>query len=117
MTEYIRQRAGRVRSRPALCDECLCLRSGRQHPEFERIAARGDVNLELVSTGELSDEDLFGERILDVLLDRSLERPRSVLLVVAVLDQEVSGRGRELQAELLFRQTAANVLEQHRDDL
>ena len=64
-----------------------------QGPEGQPLAVGRDIHLDLVAPAELAHEDLLAERILDVLLDRPLERPGAVVLVVAVLDQEVD-RGR-----------------------
>ena len=78
---------------------------------------RRDVDLDLVPPRELAHQNLLRQRILDELLDRPLERPRAILLVVAVLHQEVGRRLGEAERELLLRQPLANVLEQHADDL
>ena len=64
-----------------------------QRPEGQPLAVGRDVHLDLVAAAELAHEDLLAERILDVPLDRPLERPGAVVLVVAVLDQELD-RGR-----------------------
>src|SRR5712691_5058239 len=49
---------------------------------------------------ELAEQDLVGERLLDVLLDQARHRPRPHLLVVAVGDQPVAGLVRELDGDV-----------------
>src|SRR5579872_3331060 len=46
----------------------------------------------VAATLQLAEQDLVGERLLDVLLDHARHRPRTHLLVVAVLDQPGLGR-------------------------
>src|SRR5690348_8162055 len=64
-----------------------------QRPEDQPLTVGRDVHLDLVAASELAHEDLLAERILDVPLDRPLERPGAIALIVPVFDQEV-GRGR-----------------------
>src|SRR5581483_9193580 len=64
----------------------------RQYAEVQPLAVRRDVDLDLVALREVAHEDFLRERILDELLNRSLERTRAILLVVAVLHQEVGRR-------------------------
>ena len=72
----------------------LGLRSrARQDTEVQPFRTiRRDIDLDLVAFREVAHENLLGERILDELLDRPLERTRAVLLVVAVLHQEIGRR-------------------------
>src|SRR5690606_27796701 len=45
----------------------------RAGPEREALPVARDPHLDLVSGAELRDEDLLGERVLEVALDRPLE--------------------------------------------
>src|SRR5213078_3286111 len=98
-------------------DFWLRLGSAGQDPKLEMLAVLRDANFELVASRKLSDEDLFGKRVLDEALDRPLERPRAIVLVVSVLDEEIRGRIGELERQVLLRQPLPDVLEQYPDDL
>src|ERR1043165_1556096 len=110
MTEYIRRRADRVRAGRPFESNRLCLRACGQDPELECIAAWRDVDLQLVTASELADENFLGERILDVLLNRPLQWPSAVLLVVAMLDEEIGRRARQFERQLFLRQPATDFL-------
>src|SRR5687768_11928655 len=60
-----------------------------QRPEHQPLAVGRDVHLDLVAPAELAQQDLLAERVLDELLDRPLERSGAIVLVVALLHQEV----------------------------
>src|SRR3990172_2387231 len=62
-----------------------------QHSEDELIAFRAHVHLDLVARREIAGQDLLGERILHVALQRALERASPEMLIVPVLHQEVRG--------------------------
>src|SRR6185437_4746070 len=91
--------------------------AARQDPKVQPVAISRVIDLDLVALGELSHEDFLRKRVLDVLLDCPLERPRSVLLVVTMLHQELGGRVGELERQLLLRQPLPHVFEQDRHDL
>src|SRR5437762_4158220 len=95
----------------------LRLRTAAKYAEIELLTVCGEVHFDLVALGELGEQDLLGERVLDVLLDRSLQRACSELLVVAVLHQERRCRLSELQGELFVTQSLLHILEQDRDNL
>src|SRR5437762_5063545 len=71
----------------------LRLRTAAKYAEIELLAVSGEVHFDLVALGELSEQDLLGERVLDVLLDRSLQRACSELLVVARSEERRVGKG------------------------
>src|SRR5882724_2947576 len=56
-----------------------------QRPEREPLAIGRDIHFDLVAAAEIPHEDLLAQRILDIALDRALERARPVTLVVPVL--------------------------------
>src|SRR4029078_705420 len=78
-----------------------CLGGAGRHPERELVLLRGDVDLDLVPLGELAEEELLRERVLDVALERPLQRARPVRLVVPLADEEVGGRLGEPEGDLL----------------
>src|SRR5687768_5315069 len=80
----------------------LSLGRTRQHSEVELVSAGSDIDLYLISLCELADEDLLRQRILDVLLDRPLQRPRSEFFIESVLYQERGSRIGELERQLLI---------------
>ena len=49
---------------------------------------------------DVAAKDGLGERVLEVVLDRAAQRAGAVLLVVALLDQELLRLGRELERDL-----------------
>src|SRR5206468_13038108 len=75
-----------------------------ESPERQALLVGRDVDFDLVAAREVADQDLLREGILDVLLNRALERPRAVVLVVAVIHEEVARRRRQPQRELLLAQ-------------
>src|SRR5688572_18964025 len=97
-------------------DHCpLRLRPGpREGAERQLVLPGCDIHLDLVAPGELAGQNLLAQGIFDVALDRALERPGSVGLVIAMLDQEIGRGRRELD---LVPDPALHVLEQHPDDL
>src|SRR5688572_20870871 len=85
-----------------------------QRAERKPLAIGRHIDFDLVSSSEVSQQYLLAERILDVALDRALQRAGAVVLIVAVLDQELDRGRRELD---LVAQAALNLLEQDRHDL
>src|SRR5213593_868322 len=43
----------------------------RERTELQALAVAGGIHLDLFTAGELADQDLLGQRVLDVLLDRA----------------------------------------------
>src|SRR5882672_11214374 len=68
------------------------------------------------SGAKLALQDLLGERILDALLDRALERARAVHRVIAGLAQVIAGRVVEHEFDVTFGQALAQVSELDVDD-
>src|SRR5216117_2009356 len=87
------------------------LRAG-ECPERQALLVGSDVHLDLVALCEISDEDLLRQRVLDVLLNGALEGPRAVVLIVAVIDQEIRRRLREAQRQLFLAQALLHVARQ-----
>src|SRR6478736_8759412 len=56
--------------------------------EHELLVARGDADA--IARDELALQDLLGERILDLLLDGALERPRPVHRIEARLAEKIA---------------------------
>jgi hypothetical protein len=63
-----------------------------------------------VAADELALQDLFGQRVLDLLLDRALERPRAVHRVEAGLAELVE-RASSSSSDVALRQPLAQVPE------
>src|SRR6185312_4533678 len=84
-----------TRSRFALAraGQLFRLRRNRTFDELEAdiVRARRLVldqhDADMAAALELAEEHLVGQRLLDVLLDHAGHRPRTHLLIVAVLDQ------------------------------
>src|ERR1700757_4807858 len=98
---------------------CTCASAARRAPligpgKGELAAAHADADA--VAGHELSLQDLLGERILDLLLDRALERSRPVHRIEARLAEKVPCCivQREVHAALL--QALAQVDELDVDD-
>src|SRR4051812_19608047 len=82
----IRTRRRRVRRLPREpARSGLGLGAG-QRPESQPLTIRRDVHLDLVAAAEIAHEDPLAQRVLDVPLNRPLERPGPVVLVVPLLD-------------------------------
>src|SRR5688500_14586448 len=62
---------------------------GRNDLEARRIVL--DPDLDLAAIGELAEQQLLGERLLDLLLDQTAHRSRTVELVVAAIGQPFAG--------------------------
>src|SRR5205823_3939581 len=88
-----------------------------ERAEPQAFLVRGHVDLDLVAPRELADQDLLRQRILDVLLDRALQRARAEVLVIAVVHEETRGRGRQPERELLVAQALLDLAQQDRHDL
>src|SRR5690606_27070782 len=93
-----------------------CL-AGRWDPELERPALRSHVHLDLVAARELAHQDLLRERILEVTLDRPAERTSTEALVVAVVDEVLDRRIRQLELQLLLLEPALDLREEDMNDL
>src|SRR5690606_16256413 len=101
-------RTGRADARPASGA------GGREGTEGEVLAVGCDVHFDLVAPAELPEHDLLAEGILDVPLDGTLERPRAIVLVVALVHEERRGRRREPD---LVAEPPLDLLEEDLDDL
>src|SRR5690606_39583998 len=84
----------------------------REDPDLESVACRVHVHLELLARGEIADQDLLRERILDVALNRAPQRPGTELLVVTLVDEEVERILREGHVQPLLGQARVHVLHQ-----
>src|SRR5690606_22335772 len=71
-----------------------------RHPEFQTVAIRCHIHLDLVALRELAEQDLLRQRVFDVALDRSLQRTCTVRFVITVLHEKLRGRHREAEREL-----------------
>src|SRR5215208_2747982 len=80
------------------------LRLGRRarDSELELGPVGRDVDLDLVPLRKLTQEDLLRERVLDVALDRPLQRPGPEVLVEPVLGEELRGCLREPESQLFL---------------
>ena len=67
----------------------LGLRLG-ERAELELLTIGAHVDLDLVAGSELAQQDLVGQGVLNVALDRALQGPRPERLVVAMLDEELT---------------------------
>ena len=66
---------------------------------------------------DLAGQDRVGEQVLDVLLDRALERPRAELGVVALLREPILGaRPVSFERDLLLGEVLREARELHVDD-
>src|SRR5678816_881229 len=117
--KYTRRAAGQVQLDQPAARSPKGLRLGRacQDTEVQSLRTVGShVHLDLVASREVAHQNLLGQRVLDELLNGSLERTGTVLLVVAVLDQEVRPRIGELERQLFLGQPLPHVFEQHAHD-
>src|SRR3990172_2338343 len=102
--------AGRtVSPAPASAAATSTRRTGRvlrlgagQGPELQPFTIERGIHLDFVAATEVPLQDLLGQRVLDEPLDGALQGPRAVVLVVAVLHQEVRARVGEAQGELFL---------------
>src|SRR5262245_54399206 len=83
--------------------------------ESERVALDDDADH--VAGTEIAAQDTLCERILQLLLDRALQRPRPVDGIEARLREAVARSGIELEADLALAQASLQVLELDIDDL
>ena len=83
---------------------------------LERQAVLAAVDDDARAGRELTREHALGERVLEVLLDCPLERPRAVLRVPADLGEEVLGPVGELDAELALGEALRELPELDVDD-
>src|SRR5262245_46830297 len=67
-----------------------------QRAEDQLVAFGRQVDLQLFSPAQVARQHPLAQRILDVLLDRALERASPVILVVAFGNQEIGRGGGEL---------------------
>src|SRR5262249_53890434 len=82
--------------------------------EDELPVARGGADA--IARDELALQDLLRERILDLLLDGALERPRPVHGIEARLAEKIACRIIERQVHVAFLQPLAQVHELDVDD-
>src|SRR5690606_41254585 len=80
------------------------------------LAARRAVHDHRVPRLELAAQDAPGQRILDVALDRALERPGAELRVPAHFREHVLGRFGDDEAELALREELGELGELDIDD-
>ena len=66
---------------------------------------------------ELGEEDLLGQGVLDLALDGAAQRARTEHGVVALLGEQVLGRGRELDAHVLVLEPLVELGDLEVDDL
>src|SRR5688500_9030685 len=85
-----------------------------QCPERQPLAVGRDIDLDLVAAAEVAHENPLAERILDVALDGPLQRAGPIVLVIAVLDQELYRRRGELD---LVAQPPLYLAQEDGDDL
>src|SRR5687767_8567942 len=102
--------------RPSVPHWSGVVRRACQDPKLQLGPVGRDIHLDLVALRELAEEDLLGERILDVTLDGATERTGTVGLVVPVLHQEIRARIREPELQLFLGQTLPDVLQENLDD-
>ena len=62
-------------------------------------------------------KDGLGERVLEVVLDRAAQRTRAVLLVIALLDEQLLGLNRELEGDLPLDQALGELRDLEVHDL
>src|SRR6202012_4076930 len=75
--------------------------------EFTAVHANADA----VTGGELVAQNALRERVLDLLLDRALERPRAVHWIEAGLADQITRLVVQLELEVAFEQSAPQVLQ------
>ena len=95
----------RRRVRPAGGRQGLSGRAVRQRPAIE-------VDLDLAAL-EVPTDELLGQRIFDVALNRAAEGPRAVRPVLArLLDDPVDDFGRELEPDLAVDEVVVQLLDE-----
>ena len=72
---------------------------------------------DLAAALELAEQDLVGERLLQLGLDQPRHRPRAELRVEAVLGEPVARLGRQLERHLLLDELRRQLADQLVDDL
>src|SRR5688572_25721591 len=92
------------------------LRRGDRKLDIELEAVVGDFDHNFVPRGEATLEQFLGQRILEVTLDRSLERPRAVLVVEPLLGEELLRPVGQDEFESAILEPADDVAEEDVDD-
>src|SRR5579872_4756705 len=87
------------------------------HGLREGKLALAHAHADLIARNELPFQDARRERILDLLLDRALQRPSTVYRIEARLPDEVARLVIELQVHVALHQPLAQVRELNVDDL
>src|SRR5688572_12023625 len=62
----------------------------------------GELDAHVATARELAEQELLGERPLDVLLDDARHRPRTHLRVVAARRDPIASRGLELDRDVVL---------------
>src|SRR5579872_2977787 len=75
------------------------------------------VDDDMIAVKDLAIEDLHRQRILHQLLDRALQRTRTKVRIVALREEQVFGRVRELERDLAIGQQPPHIFEAQLDDL
>src|SRR5882762_5850028 len=87
---------------PALCTHRLALGAFRRNPfERKRIPVLRPIHLDPIALGELSLEHRYRERVLHQPLNRALQGARTVDRIVALRDDDLLGRRRHLDRQLV----------------
>src|SRR5690606_8540111 len=76
-----------------------------------------EAHSDLVAFLHVLVDDLFGHRVLDVLLDRALQRACAELLIVAFLAEEILGLIGQLQVVAQFADALVHIAQLNVDDL
>src|SRR4051812_13594894 len=85
--------------------------------ELLRLALALRVDPDVLPGAELGEEDLLGQGVLDLALDGAAQRARTEHGVVALLGEQVLGRGRELDAHVLVLEPLVELGDLEVDDL
>src|SRR5258706_5436865 len=100
-------------------------RRGRRHTRLGRGLVGGELEIELFAgpldtdartPRPLSAQYELRERILEVLLDRAIERPGSERRVEPAIDEQFDGLGGDIELDLLDPQTLLDLAQQDSDD-
>ena len=77
-------------------------RAGRLDLQHDLVVLHHDLHD--AALGELAEQQLLGQRLLDVLLDHPAERARAHLVVVALVGQPLGRLGRQLDLDVAVHQ-------------
>src|SRR5690349_17396228 len=87
------------------------------YPAREVETGRAHAHPDRVAGGEVAAQDPLRERVLELLLDRALERPRAVDRVESRLREPVARFRREYERDVAILEPLVQVLELDVDDL